>query len=74
MDVTYMAPDLRYFEQHKLNGDWPFTARQAFHLIHAHSLGGVPTTKGSTRIRIAICSRVGAWKYGKMTCTSLPTT
>jgi hypothetical protein len=41
MDPTYMSPDLQYFEHHELEGDWPFTAKQAFHLIHAQSLGGM---------------------------------
>ncbi|KAJ5218409.1 uncharacterized protein N7498_000508 [Penicillium cinerascens] len=40
-DPTYMSPDRRYFERHELEGDWPFAAKQAFHLIHAQSLGGV---------------------------------
>lgn len=26
---------------HDLEGDWPFSAKQAFHLIHAQSLGGL---------------------------------
>ncbi|KAJ5789949.1 uncharacterized protein N7518_006960 [Penicillium psychrosexuale] len=43
MDLTDMSPDLPYFEHHELEGDWPFTTKQAFHLIHAQSLGGVIT-------------------------------
>jgi hypothetical protein len=41
MDVTQMSGDLRYFENHEIEGQWPFTPKQAFHLIHAQSLGGV---------------------------------
>ncbi|KAJ5770481.1 uncharacterized protein N7511_002532 [Penicillium nucicola] len=41
MDPAHMSPNLQYFEHHELEGDWPFTAKQAFHLIHAQSLGGV---------------------------------
>lgn len=41
MDPTPMLPNLRDFVHHNLEGDWPFTPKQAFHLIHAQSLGGV---------------------------------
>ena len=43
MDPAYMSLDMKYFIHHKLEGSWPFTAKQAFHLIHAQSLGGLIT-------------------------------
>ena len=43
MDLTDMSPNLPYLERHELEGDWPFTTKQAFHLIHAQSLGGMIT-------------------------------
>lgn len=46
MNVTHMSPNLGYFEDHDLKGDWPFTARHAFHLIHAQSLGRVLADRG----------------------------
>ncbi|KAH8697758.1 S-adenosyl-L-methionine-dependent methyltransferase [Talaromyces proteolyticus] len=41
IDVTQMSANHRYFENHDIEGEWPFTAKQAFHLIHAQSLGGL---------------------------------
>ncbi|KAF3385329.1 Secondary metabolism regulator laeA [Penicillium rolfsii] len=41
IDVAEMRTYLRHFELHDFESDWSFTARQAFHLIHAQSLGGV---------------------------------
>ncbi|KAJ5514111.1 hypothetical protein N7463_003663, partial [Penicillium fimorum] len=43
MDLADMSPDIQYFERHELHGDGPFIIKQAFHLIHAQSLGGVIT-------------------------------
>ncbi|GFF33395.1 hypothetical protein IFM46972_03878 [Aspergillus udagawae] len=42
MDPTYMQrTDWTWLVHHDLEGDWPFSAKQAFHLIHAQSLGGL---------------------------------
>lgn len=42
MDPIYMQRfEGRKFLHHTLEGDWPFSAKRAFHFIHAESLGGV---------------------------------
>ncbi|KAL4892359.1 S-adenosyl-L-methionine-dependent methyltransferase [Aspergillus ambiguus] len=41
MDATHMSRDTKYFIHHDLEAEWPFTSKQAFHLIHAQSLGGL---------------------------------
>jgi hypothetical protein len=42
MDPTYMQrTDWTWLVHHDLEGDWPFSAKQAFHLTHAQSLGGL---------------------------------
>jgi hypothetical protein len=42
MDPSYMQRvDWRELLHHDLEGEWPFSAKQAFHLIHAQSLGGL---------------------------------
>ncbi|KAL5362474.1 hypothetical protein BJX96DRAFT_186048 [Aspergillus floccosus] len=41
MDQTHMSRETTYFIHHDLEAEWPFTAKQAFHLIHAQSLGGL---------------------------------
>ncbi|KAL4733792.1 hypothetical protein BDV11DRAFT_209940 [Aspergillus similis] len=37
IDQTYMPRETNYIIHHNLEADWPFTAKQAFHLIHAHN-------------------------------------
>lgn len=42
MDPSFMQRhDARYFVHHDLEGEWPFSSKQAFHYIHAQSLGGL---------------------------------
>ncbi|KAF9894987.1 hypothetical protein FE257_004611 [Aspergillus nanangensis] len=45
MDSMYMSTPTNwsYFIHHELEAEWPFTSKQAFHLIHAQSLGGILT-------------------------------
>lgn len=42
MDPSDMqCSQTKWFIHHDLEGDWPFSARQGFHFIHAQSLAGL---------------------------------